>query len=612
MIGIFAAHLWQSTLFAGMAALLTLAFRANKAQVRYRLWLIASYKFLIPFALLTSLGRHIPWTPSSIREIATATPSFTYTVERFSQPFPQNPLPVSATFAHAWINLVVPGMWLCGVIFLGLIRLRKWRAIRLVVRASVPTKISAPVEVRTSPGLPEPGVVGWLRPVLLLPHGIAERLTPSEMNAILAHELSHVRRRDNLLACVHMAVETIFWFHPLVWWIGARLLDERECACDEEVVNQGNQPDIYAEAILNVCKLYVKPPLVCVSGVTGSDLRRRIEAIMKDRRVVSLSVGKKLALGITGVLAFTAPVVIGVLNAVGAQEIPDWQTKAGGKLAFEVASVKLSAGRQTALNVPLDAGDRYTPTGGLFRADVPLWSYIQFAYKLWWPAEDQRKEIDRLPKWVTNDRYSIEARAAGNPTKDQYRLMVRSLLADRFKLAAHFETHHVPVLALTLAKAGKLGPKLIAHADGRACGDPTLSPGPVPAGLFGGDQSAGPENFPPLVRFARPDQKTQRRHASGLPKRDHGFARGLAFRNYQLRAATNRSNRSQRKVRLHARLGGGARAIPARFSRRRIGPDRSDRSPGSARPTRPQTGISQRPGTDSNDRQSGTSVGELT
>jgi uncharacterized protein (TIGR03435 family) len=498
MIGIVTAHLWQSTLFAGAAALLTLAFRANKAHVRYCLWLSASYKFLIPFALLTSLGRHIPWTPSSIRGIAAATPSLSYTVDRFSQPlFPRNPLPVTATSAGAWIDLVIPGLWLCGVMYLALTRLRRWRAIRSVVRASVATNIAAPVEVRSSMGLLEPGVVGSLRPVVLLPHGIAERLTPSEMDAILAHELCHVRRHDNLLACVHMIVETIFWFHPLVWWIGARLLDERERACDEDVISRGSQPGIYAEAILNVCKFYAESPLACVAGVTGSDLRSRIEAIMRNRRVAGLSLGNKLVLGVSGMLACTVPIVIGVLNAAWAQEIPDWQTKAGGKMAFEVASVKLSAAKEMLpLNVPLDAGERYTPTGGLFRADVPLWSYIQFAYKLWWPAEDQRNEIARLPKWVTNDRYTIEARAAGNPTKDQYRLMVRSLLADRFQLAAHFETHDVPVLAVTLATAGRLGPKLIAHADGRACGD--LSPFPVSASLFRGEKDAHPENFPSL------------------------------------------------------------------------------------------------------------------
>ena len=69
----------------------------------------------------------------------------------------------------------------------------------------------------------EPGVFGMFRPVLWLPAGIGDRLTDEEMEAILTHELCHVRRRDNLTAALHMAVEAIFWFHPLVWWLGARL-----------------------------------------------------------------------------------------------------------------------------------------------------------------------------------------------------------------------------------------------------------------------------------------------------------------------------------------------------------------------------------------------------
>ena len=77
-----------------------------------------------------------------------------------------------------------------------------------------------------------------------------------------------------------MIVEAMFWFHPLVWWIGVRLLEERERACDEKVLRPGNEPRDYAEGILNVCKLYVESPLVCMSGVTGSDLRKRIQAIL--------------------------------------------------------------------------------------------------------------------------------------------------------------------------------------------------------------------------------------------------------------------------------------------------------------------------------------------
>ena len=86
MIDAVTSHLWQSTIFAGAAALLTLAFRANRAQVRYWLWLGASFKFLIPFALLTSLGSHIKMWAPPIREIAAATPALSYATEYFSQP----------------------------------------------------------------------------------------------------------------------------------------------------------------------------------------------------------------------------------------------------------------------------------------------------------------------------------------------------------------------------------------------------------------------------------------------------------------------------------------------------------------------------------------------
>jgi bla regulator protein blaR1 len=81
-------------------------------------------------------------------------------------------------------------------------------------------------------------------------------LTSEQLKAIFDHELCHVECRDNLTALLHMLVEAIFWFHPLVWWVGARLVDERERACDEAVLQAGNAPEVYAEGILEVCKLY--------------------------------------------------------------------------------------------------------------------------------------------------------------------------------------------------------------------------------------------------------------------------------------------------------------------------------------------------------------------
>ena len=233
MTGEFATHIWQSTFFALAAALLTLAFRGNRAQVRYGLWLSASLKFFIPFALLISLGTrletHVPDIPRF-----TATPVISWALDQFDQPFSETPRarsPAPAT-AHS-VPAVLLSLWLCGFAAIALMRFRSWRRIRAVLRASTDTTMQATVSIRVSPGLLELGVVGVFRPVLLLPEGIVERLTPSELETVLAHELCHVRRRDNLFASVHMIAEAVFWFHPMIWWIGARLVEERERACDE-------------------------------------------------------------------------------------------------------------------------------------------------------------------------------------------------------------------------------------------------------------------------------------------------------------------------------------------------------------------------------------------
>jgi bla regulator protein blaR1 len=145
---------------------------------------------------------------------------------------------------------------------------------------------------------------------------------------------------------------------------------------------------------------------------------------------------------------------------------PDWQTAAGGKMAFEVASIKLAKSPRFP-SFPLNNGDA-KPPGGRFSASFSLPAYIGFAYKL---DGFQSKEMNaQLPKWA-NDDYAIDAKADGNPTKDQMRLMMQSLLADRFKLRVHFETKEVPALALILVKPGKLGPKLRPHSEGAACPD---------------------------------------------------------------------------------------------------------------------------------------------
>jgi bla regulator protein blaR1 len=153
--------------------------------------------------------------------------------------------------------------------------------------------------------------------------------------------------------------------------------------------------------------------------------------------------------------------------------VPDWQTAAGGKLSFEVASVRQdTSGVFKRPSMAISAEDGAGPADGLFHADFSLIDYIEFAYKIWPSGAVGKAMVANLPKWVTADRYLIEARAEGQPTKDQVRLMMQSLIAGRFGLKAHFETQTLPVLKLQLIEPGKLGPRIRPNAQGTACDAP--------------------------------------------------------------------------------------------------------------------------------------------
>jgi beta-lactamase regulating signal transducer with metallopeptidase domain len=258
-------HLWQSTLFACLVALMTLMLRRNRAAVRYGLWLAASVKFLIPFSLLVTMGSHIEW----LKAPALVQPRASFVMEGIGRPFAP-PVSVShvvsAPTAPSRLPAILFGVWVSGVAASLLAWRRRWQRVRAALRAASPLPLKLPIPAMSSPARLEPGVFGIFRPILMLPEGIADQSTPAQFQAVVAHELCHVRRRDNLTAAIHMAVEALFWFHPLVWWIETRLVEERERACDEAVLQMATDPQDYAEGIVKVCKLYLESPLACVSG----------------------------------------------------------------------------------------------------------------------------------------------------------------------------------------------------------------------------------------------------------------------------------------------------------------------------------------------------------
>jgi beta-lactamase regulating signal transducer with metallopeptidase domain len=315
-----ANHLWQSTAVTGIAWLLAFSLRNNHARMRYWVWMIASIKFLIPFSFLIAAGESL----RSAFATPIQRPALAAVMEQITLPFPQSASPAAVAYAGvapaaasqpgSLVPPILLAVWLCGFLLVLSSWVRGWLKIRAFVRASSHMTLLADVPVLSSPLLMEPGIFGIVRPVLLLPEGINDRLTAAQLGTIIAHEMCHVRRRDNLTAAIHMVVEALFWFHPAVWWIKTRLLDEREQACDEVVLQSGNEADVYAESILNVCKYCIESPLACVAGVTGSGLKRRIVRIMTEKTARNLDFGRKLLIVLAATVAIAIPVVFGLIH----------------------------------------------------------------------------------------------------------------------------------------------------------------------------------------------------------------------------------------------------------------------------------------------------------
>jgi bla regulator protein BlaR1 len=479
-------HLWQSTLFAVVAGLLTLTLRKNQARARYALWLAASLKFLVPFSLLVGIGTHVigsdlGWSRAAGQSKA----EFYFAMDEFSQPFTQPVAHIVSRSAPAaasqfsvsvmhQLPAILAAAWLCGFFAVIFIWFARWRRISKAMRGAVPMLdgrevemlrrleraggISRRIEMFVSSDSLEPGIFGIARPVLVWPRGISERLDDAHVEAILAHEIWHVRRRDNLFAALHMLVEAIFWFHPAVWYLGTRLVEEREVACDEEVLELGSERQIYAESILKICEFCVGSPLACVSGVTGADLKRRIVRIMTSGATRKLDSGKKFLLGAAAFTALAMPVVFGLAHAM------PWRgqnTAAPAREQFDVASVKPCDKNSP---VPPAAGRGGGGNDSSSRMDMPcstLAHLIEVAYVEFPDGVRQPRlafkplPIEGGPAWLRSDTFFISAETEKSVTPTMMRgPMLQMILEDRFKLKVHRETREVPVYELTVAKGG--------------------------------------------------------------------------------------------------------------------------------------------------------------
>lgn len=473
----FANHLWQSTLFSLAVFLLTVTLRKNRAAVRHRLWLAASLKFLVPFTLFAVIGSHFQWdtTPAS-----TPRP-LPLIVNTISQPFSASApsaarAPGIAAAKPTRFPAVLIGLWLSGVVASLFWWFKRWRQVRRAVRTARPSNLHGPLTVMYGPERFEPGVFGIVKPVLLLPESITRHLSSEQLETVLAHEWCHFRRHDNLAMAIHMIVEALFWFHPLVWFIRLRLNEEQERACDEEVLRLGCEPLVYAESLLKVCEFYVEMPSACTFGASGSDLKKRVRRIMGNQIGENLNGWKKLTLAAAGLGALAMPVLAGVVtstiqNHTRPADTPKW----------EAVSIR-PCGPSPLLEGQRGSGPpfRFTPDRMSLRC-MNVKSLIRSAYKAYLddatiPGIQGKDDVLAAgtiddssgllsttaivggPAWIGSEHYLIEAKAEGITNRRIMQgPMLQIILENRFQLKVHWENRDVPAYALTVAKGG---PKL--------------------------------------------------------------------------------------------------------------------------------------------------------
>ena len=418
MIAALVDHLWQSSLFCAAVWLISFLFRANGAGIRHSLWMLASVKFLVPFSALYLLGAvaGLP-TPVETRPLllsdalAAATPVISPAIVlRDAAATPVLPaLLLTIWFVGA---AVVAWRWFTG-----------WRAANSLTWATRPAP-DTPLDVRVTDADVEPSVARVFNPVVLLPAALLRRLEPSQLRAVLAHEHEHIARQDNLKAHVHRLVETLFWFFPPVWWIGRRLVDERERACDEAVLAHGHDPADYAAAILAVCRhccesaRHAQAP----SALDG-DLTTRIRLILRAAPPASVGFVKSLGLALCLMTAATVPLFAGALDGnVHRRALIAHNMRMLDDAIITVAPSPISA-------PSFDAAGRIVSIRG-----ATLRELVAFAYDI------RPSQVYGGGKWLDDGRYDIRAEAAtGLNEPDEFdpialRGMVNKLLASRFDL----------------------------------------------------------------------------------------------------------------------------------------------------------------------------------
>lgn len=298
-LGVLFVHfVWQGTVLAGFLAVALMATRFSSASVRHALACITLVLMLLaPLATLQWMG-----VPEPIARLASEAPkgsaphNLVLSLSEYSLPFgSSSSLDLAGSQWMSGIGLA----WLLGIAGFSLRWAGAWRQVRRLKtvdvhpvgseflerfeKLRVRIGVGIRVQFKESARVHGPMVIGWLRPVILIPTGLLTGMPMSQVESLILHELAHIRGNDALINWICRSAETILFFHPAVWWVTGQIQSERENRCDDVVRETMGEGRTLAEALLTLCERQEEVPVVVLAAGGGS-LAHRIRRLIEVER----------------------------------------------------------------------------------------------------------------------------------------------------------------------------------------------------------------------------------------------------------------------------------------------------------------------------------------
>ena len=323
---------WQCTLAAGALASLLAIVPVRAARTRYALAVTTLILMLaVPIGTAVRLRAAGPLVGTVVAPAVVALPTAAATQP--ATPSAERPGPALATRIRGDLEPALPWIvvaWLAGVMILSIRLASGWLVTRRLItmgtrpvpqacrvalaRLVVRLRVTRPVRLLESAVIQVPAVIGWLRPVVLLPASALTGLTPLQLDALLAHELAHVRRYDYLVNLLQSAIETLLFYHPAVWWVSRHVRDEREHCCDDLAVAACGDAHCYATALLGMERLRNPVPAFSMAAAGGS-LVERVRRLMAPVPV------ETFPRGLAGALAVLLALVLAIGGSLVAKSV---------------------------------------------------------------------------------------------------------------------------------------------------------------------------------------------------------------------------------------------------------------------------------------------------